>query len=64
MQPVTVAGVRTQMRDNGNAGLMIVLESGAELPLEFQRGDLVKLSALFAEMAAYAAPGQGYVTPV
>jgi hypothetical protein len=63
VQPVTVAGVRTQMRDNGNAGLMIVLESGAELPLEFQRDDLVKLSALFAEMAAWAAPGEGYVTP-
>jgi hypothetical protein len=63
-QPVTVAGVRTQMRDNGNAGLMIVLESGAELPLEFQREDLVKLSALFAEMAAWAAPGAGYIKPV
>jgi hypothetical protein len=63
VQPVTVAGVRTQMRDNGNAGLMIVLESGAELPLEFQRGDLVKLSTLFAEMAAWASPGEGYVTP-
>jgi hypothetical protein len=64
VQPVTVAGVRTQMRDNGKAGLMIVLESGAELPLEFQRDDLVKLSALFAEMAAWAAPGQGYIAPV
>jgi hypothetical protein len=64
VQPVTVAGVRTQMRDNGNAGLMIVLESGAELPLEFQREDLVKLSALFAEMAAYAAPGEGYIKPL
>ena len=64
VQPVTVAGVRPHMRDNGNAGLMIVLESGAELPLEFQREDLVKLSALFAEMAAWAAPGEGYVTPV
>ena len=64
VQPVTVAGVRTQMRDNGNAGLMIVLESGAELPLEFQRHDLVKLSALFAEMAAWAAPGAGYIKPI
>jgi hypothetical protein len=63
VQPVAVAGVRTQMRDNGNAGLMIVLESGAELPLEFQRQDLVKLSALFAEMAAWAAPGEGYIKP-
>lgn len=62
-QPVTVAGVRTQMRDNGNPGLMVVLENGAELPLEFQREDLVKLSALFAEMAAYAAPGIGYMKP-
>ena len=63
VQPVTVAGVRPHMRDNGNAGLMIVLESGAELPLEFQRQDLVKLSALFAEMAAWAAPGEGYMIP-
>lgn len=63
VQPVTVAGVRTQLRDNGNPGLMVVLENGAELPLEFQREDLVKLSALFAEMAAYAAPGLGYMTP-
>lgn len=59
VQPVTVAGVRTEMRDNGNPGLMVVLESGAELPLEFQREDLIRLSSLFAEMAAYAAPGQG-----
>ncbi len=59
VQPVTVAGVRTQMRDNGNPGLMLVLETGAELPLEFQREDLIRLSGLFAEMAAYAAPGQG-----
>ena len=44
------------MRDSGLAGLTIVLENGAELTLEFQRGDLVKLSALFAEMAAYASP--------
>ncbi len=64
VQPVAVAGVRPQMRDNGNAGLMIVLESGAELPLEFQRQDLVKLSALFAEMAAWAAPGEGYIKPL
>ncbi len=63
VQPVAVAGVRPHMRDNGNAGLTIVLETGAELPLEFQREDLVKLSALFAEMAAWAAPGEGYVTP-
>jgi len=63
VQPVAVAGVRPHMRDNGNAGLMIVLESGAELPLEFQRADLVKLSALFAEMAAWASPGEGYVVP-
>jgi hypothetical protein len=63
VQPVAVAGVRPQMRDNGNAGLMIVLESGAELPLEFQREDLVKLSALFAEMASWAAPGAGYIKP-
>lgn len=62
VQPVTVTGVRTQMRDNGSAGLMVMLENGAELPLEFQREDLVKLSALFAEMAAYAAPG--YIKPV
>ena len=59
VQPVAVAGVRTEMRDNGNPGLMLVLESGAELPLEFQREDLIRLSGLFAEMAAYAAPGQG-----
>jgi len=59
VQPVAVAGVRTEMRDNGNPGLMVVLESGAELPLEFQREDLIRLSSLFAEMAAYAAPGQG-----
>jgi hypothetical protein len=64
VQPVAVTGVRTQMRDNGNPGLMIVLESGAELPLEFQRQDLVKLSALFAEMAAWASPGEGYIKPV
>ena len=64
VQPVTVAGVRPQMRDNGNAGLMIVLESGAELPLEFQREDLVKLSALFAEFASLAAPCDGYIKPV
>jgi hypothetical protein len=56
VQPVIVAGVRAAMRDSGLAGLTIVLENGAELPLEFQRGDLVKLSALFAEMAAYASP--------
>lgn len=62
VQPVIVAGVRTQIRDNGSVGLMVVLENGAELPLEFQREDLVKLSALFAEMAAYAAPG--YLKPV
>lgn len=59
VQPVAVAGVRTELRDNGNPGLMVVLESGAELPLEFQREDLIRLSSLFAEMAAYAAPGQG-----
>ncbi|MBV9550228.1 MAG: hypothetical protein JO256_11215, partial [Alphaproteobacteria bacterium] len=64
VQPVAVAGVRPHMRDNGKAGLMIVLESGAELPLEFERDDLVKLSALFAEMAAFAAPGEGYLKPV
>lgn len=63
VQPVAVAGVKPQLRDNGKAGLMIVLESGAELPLEFEREDLVKLSALFAEMAAYAAPGEGYIKP-
>jgi len=62
VQPVTVTGVRTQMRDNGSAGLMVVLESGAELPLEFQRDDLVKLSVLFAEMAAWASPG--YIKPI
>ena len=62
-QPVAVTGVRTQMRDNGNPGLTLILESGAELPLEFQREDLVKLSALFAEMAAWASPGEGYIKP-
>ncbi len=56
VRPITVTGVRTQMRGNGSAGLMVILENGAELPLEFQREDLVKHSALFAEMAAYAAP--------
>jgi len=56
VQPVIVAGVRAAMRESGLAGLTIVLENGAELPLEFQRADLVKLSALFAEMAAYASP--------
>ncbi len=39
---------------------MIVLENGAEPPLEFQRDDLIKLSALFAKMAAFASPGAGY----
>jgi hypothetical protein len=63
-QPVAVTGVRTQMRDNGNPGLTLILESGAELPLEFQREDLIKLSALFAEMAAWALPGEGYIKPV
>jgi hypothetical protein len=64
VQPIAVTGVRTQMRDNGNPALMLVLESGAELPLEFQREDLVRLSALFAEMAAWASPGEGYIKPV
>jgi hypothetical protein len=56
-QPVVVAGVRAGMRDNGLAGLTVVLENGAEMTLEFQRDDLVRLSALFAEMAAYVSPG-------
>jgi hypothetical protein len=56
VQPIIIAGVRAGLRDSGLGGLTIVLENGAELPLEFQRGDLVKLSALFAEMAAYASP--------
>lgn len=58
VQPIVGKSVQTAMRDNGALALILTLESGAELPLEFPRGDLAKLSSQFAELAKLADPKQ------
>ena len=54
MQPIVVRSAQTAMRDNGAVALILTLESGAKLPLEFQQQNLAELSEQFAELATLA----------
>jgi hypothetical protein len=54
IQPIHAKSAQPAMRDDGALALILTLETGAELPLEFRKDDLAKLSGQFAELAEIA----------
>lgn len=56
MQSIVCKALQTAMRDDGALTLMLTLESGAELPLVFQREDLASIAAQFSDLAKLADP--------
>ncbi len=54
VQPISVRSAEAVATGGGGVALVMTLEGGAELPLEFSGSNIIKLAAQFAEIA-----GQG-----
>src|SRR5437588_587445 len=52
IQGIRTTGTTLAMKDDGTVALLLRLESGAELPLEFQHSDLAKLRDQIEEAMA------------
>ena len=54
VQPISVRSAEAIPTGGGAVALVMTLEGGAELPLEFSGSNVIKLAAQFAEVAAQA----------
>ena len=59
MQPISVRAAEAIPLEDGALALLLSLEGGAQLPLEFSGANVQKLAAAFTGMAA--APGSGQI---
>ncbi|OWK20719.1 hypothetical protein AJ88_26050 [Mesorhizobium amorphae CCBAU 01583] len=56
LQGIRGTGTQLAMKDDGTVTILLRLETGAELPLEFQAKDLVRLREQIDEAAKLADP--------
>jgi hypothetical protein len=54
LQGIRMSGTQLAMKDDGTVTLLLRLQSGAELPLEFQQKDLTRLRAQIDEAVQLA----------